>query len=95
MTESRGNTLYLKYTEESINKHKKSFLHTYKNHKYPKIIKDHHLLGAGVEEGSIKKSNQNEEQGFPGGTVVKNPPAYAGDTGSIPGLGRSHMPLSN
>ena len=32
---------------------------------------------------------------FPGGTVVKNPPAIAGDTGSIPGLGRSHMPWSN
>ena len=27
--------------------------------------------------------------GFPGGTVVKNPPANAGDTGLIPGLGRS------
>ena len=25
------------------------------------------------------------------GSVVKNPPANAGDTGSIPGLGRSHM----
>ena len=32
---------------------------------------------------------------FPGGTVVKNPPANAGDTGSSPGLGRSHMPRSN
>ena len=32
---------------------------------------------------------------FPGGAVVKNPPANAGDTGSIPGLGRSHMPRSN
>jgi len=29
---------------------------------------------------------------FPGGSVVKNPPASAGDTGSIPGSGRSHMP---
>ena len=28
---------------------------------------------------------------FPGGAVVKNPPASAGYTGSIPGLGRSHM----
>ena len=28
-------------------------------------------------------------QGFPGGSVVKNTPANAGDTGSIPGLGRS------
>ena len=28
-------------------------------------------------------------QDFPGGTVVKNPPAKAGDTGSSPGLGGS------
>ena len=28
-------------------------------------------------------------QGFPGGSVVKNLPANAGDTGSIPGSGRS------
>ena len=27
--------------------------------------------------------------GFPGGSVVKNPPISAGDTGSIPGSGRS------
>ena len=33
--------------------------------------------------------------GFPGGAVVKNPPANAGDTGSSPGLGSSHMPRSN
>ena len=33
--------------------------------------------------------------GFPGGTVVKNPPANAGDTGSSPGPGRSHMPCGN
>ena len=32
---------------------------------------------------------------FPGGTVVKNPPANAGDMGSSPGSGRSHMPQSN
>ena len=28
-------------------------------------------------------------EGFPGGSVVKTPPANAGDTGSIPGWGRS------
>ena len=33
--------------------------------------------------------------GFPGGAVVKNPPANAGDTGSSPGPGKSHMPQSN
>ena len=32
---------------------------------------------------------------FPGGAVVENLPANAGDTGSSPGLGRSHMPWSN
>ena len=25
---------------------------------------------------------------FPGGSVVKNPPANAGDSGSVPGMGR-------
>ena len=38
---------------------------------------------------------KEREEGFPGGAVVKNPPANAGDTGSSPGLGRSHMPQSN
>ena len=33
--------------------------------------------------------------GFPGGAVVENLPANAGDTGSSPGLGGSHMPQSN
>ena len=28
-------------------------------------------------------------KGFPGGSVVENPPANAGDPGSIPGSGRS------
>ena len=32
---------------------------------------------------------------FPGGTVIKNPPANAGETGSSPGPGGSHMPRSN
>ena len=33
--------------------------------------------------------------GFPGGAVVENLPANAGDAGSGPDLGRSHMPRSN
>ena len=32
---------------------------------------------------------------FPGGSVVKNLPVDAGDAGSIPGLGKSHLPWSN
>ena len=34
-------------------------------------------------------------RGFPGGAVVENLPANAGDTGSSTGLGRSHIPRSN
>ena len=33
--------------------------------------------------------NMRSYLGFPGGSVVKNPPASAGDTGVIPGSGRS------
>ena len=33
--------------------------------------------------------------GFPGGAVVENLPANAGDAGSGPGLGGSHIPQSN
>ena len=33
--------------------------------------------------------------GFPGGAVVKNLPANAGDTGSSPGPERLHIPRSN
>ena len=39
--------------------------------------------------------NIKKNRGFPGGTVVENPPAGAGDTGSSPGLGGSHMPRSD
>ena len=38
---------------------------------------------------------QKSFKDFPGGAVVKNLPANAGDTGSIPGPGRSHLPQSN
>ena len=33
--------------------------------------------------------------GFPGGAVVESLPANAGDAGSSPGLGGSHMPRSD
>ena len=41
------------------------------------------------------KCPSTDECGFPGGAVVKNPPAKAGNTGSSPDLGRSHMPRSS
>ena len=39
----------------------------------------------------LKMNNRD----FPGGAVINNLPANAGDTGSSPGPGRSHMPWSN
>ena len=39
-------------------------------------------------------SLRSKLQGFPGGAVVESPPADAGDTGSCPCPGRSHMPQS-
>ena len=44
---------------------------------------------------SLKSSSEDFRLGFPGVSVVKNQPANAGDMGSIPGLGISHMPWSN
>ena len=44
-----------------------------------------------VEALDRKKTNS----GFLRGTLVKNPPANAGDTGLSTGLGRSHVPQSN
>ena len=40
-------------------------------------------------------SYENTFMDFPGGSVVKNPPANTGNTGLNPDLGRSHMPQSN
>ena len=46
-------------------------------------------------QGNSNKSYKNGSRGFPGGAVVESLPANAGDTGSSPGLGGSHMPRSN
>ena len=40
----------------------------------------------------IGKTKVNKTTGSPCGPVVKNLPANAGDTGSVPGQGRSHIP---
>ena len=40
---------------------------------------------------ALTKTN-NFSRGFPGGSVVKNLPASAGNMGSTLGLGRSHVP---
>ena len=61
------------------------------------ILKDYNLLvmlkGHGVTKSQTQLSDwtittSNERMGFPGDSVVKNPPANAGDMHLIPGLGR-------
>ena len=39
--------------------------------------------------GTELRNSIEGDKGFPGGSVVKNPPANAGDVGLIPGSGRS------
>ena len=73
--------------------------------RYPVWMYFLHLLSLSYEEGRAHLSLLCQlchcttciqlHSGFPGGEVVKNPPANAGDTGSSPGPGRSHVPWSN
>ena len=51
-----------------------------------------HLANLYCESGHLRRVCLRD---FPGGAVDKNPLANAGDTGSIPAPGRSHMPQSN
>ena len=48
-----------------------------------------------IQQSSAELLKQLHFLGFPGGSVVKNLPADPGDTGLIPGLGRSCMSWSN
>ena len=49
------------------------------------------LFQSSGSEGILRRRQED----FPGGPVVKNPPADTGDTGLIPDLGRSHMLRGN
>ena len=48
-----------------------------------RLCKNHRVCGGGLDRAS------DGEGGFPGGSEEKKPPANVGDTGLIPGLGRS------
>ena len=64
----------------------------------PPLATSVRLSSAGGDEwvwSFISVHFKREIWGFPGGAVVKNPPANAGDMGSSPGLGRSHVSRSN
>ena len=72
--------------------------HRYQKLKFKCIGK--YLLQIQIDNNFFNKIQKSigskiQNSGFRGGAVVKNPPANAGDTGSSPGLGRSHMLWSN
>ena len=63
----------------------------------PKITESSHLkdtCGPKFRAVSLAIARR-QKQDFPSGPGVKHLPANAGDTGSTPGQGRSHMPWSN
>ena len=62
-----------------------------------KWVTNKNLLYKKINKIKFKNSHtqKTHKRDFPGGAVVKNPPDNAGDTGSIPCLGRSHRPQSN
>ena len=65
--------------EDEVEKVADKVIHTKKSEGFP---------GGGVVKNPPAR-------GFPGGAVVENLPSNAGDMGSSPDLGRSHMPRGN
>ena len=58
--------------------------------------KTHEDEGRGQGDVSVRQTMPEiTSKDFSGGQGVKNPPVNAGDTGSIPGLGISHVPWGN
>ena len=56
-------------------------------------MKGEYLYNLEVEKKFLHTKKINQD--FPDGPVDKSPPTNAGDTSSIPGPGRFHMPWGN
>ena len=78
----------LQWTRQNKQQYSKCFLQIVSHTSEPGLLVDPVLW-------RVKCLYKDRVSGFPGGAVVENLPANAGDTGSSPGLGRFHMPRSN
>ena len=59
------------------------------------VTKSRTRLRDSTELNCKKKKKKVNNQDFPSGSVVKNPPTNGGNMGTIPDPGRSHMLWSN
>ena len=62
------------------------------------LLKKKWILSAqdiGLTHPLLKDFSKTLLSEFPSGPVVKDPPGNPGDTGPIPGSGRSHTPRGN
>ena len=75
--------------EREVNKKQDGY-----SHKIPERLRNFRFQGP-LKMGVLNATKNCKICGLPGGAVVGSLPANAGDTGSSPGLGRSHMPWSN
>ena len=74
----------------SSNTHTHTHTHTHTRHMEQRsCIKTQKLY---EKISTLKKKSYWD---YPGGSGIRNPPANAGDAGSVPELGGSHMPQSN
>ena len=49
------------------------------------------MCGLSLNKADFKRKEKKNTGGFPGGPMVKNPPAISRNMGSIPDLGKSHI----
>ena len=59
------------------------------------MLADFRLYYKPQQSKQYSPGTETENAGLPGGSVVKNLPASAGDTGLIPDPGRPHIPWSD
>ena len=89
---SRHTNFFFSYSKNLFWNH---FLHQPSSHFFGAKLQESYILA--IFTFSLLDFLLKTSQGIPGGSVVKNPPASAGDVGSIPGQGgiQTHMPQIN